>query len=173
MEVILLENIKKLGKIGSKVKVANGFARNYLLKNNKALVASKENLAIFEKRKEELNKKNNDLKNDAVKIQKEIDKLISTNKKAQKTIQKMHKDDKRTFNDAMSREFRAYSLNMRKLLEKKYKDEETKLNNLRNEFRKLFKVDVWDEVLWNPEYEFDTVEEFFDCVKLYVRKNYA
>jgi large subunit ribosomal protein L9 len=48
---------KKLGKIGSKVKVANGFARNYLLKNNKALVASKENLAIFEKRKEELNKK--------------------------------------------------------------------------------------------------------------------
>ena len=75
MEVILLENIKKLGKIGSKVKVANGFARNYLLKNNKALVASKENLAIFEKRKEELNKKNNDLKNAAVKIQKEIDKF--------------------------------------------------------------------------------------------------
>jgi large subunit ribosomal protein L9 len=75
MEVILLENIKKLGKIGSKVKVANGFARNYLLKNNKALVASKENLAIFEKRREELNKKNNALKNEAVKIQKEIDKF--------------------------------------------------------------------------------------------------
>ena len=75
MEVILLENIKKLGKIGSKVKVANGFARNYLLKNNKALVASKENLAIFEKRREELNKKNNELKNEAVKIQKEIDKF--------------------------------------------------------------------------------------------------
>jgi len=75
MEVILLENIKKLGKIGSKVKVANGFARNYLLKNNKALVASKENLAIFEKRREELNKKNNDQKNEAVKIQKELDKF--------------------------------------------------------------------------------------------------
>ncbi|NCU46873.1 MAG: 50S ribosomal protein L9 [Candidatus Fonsibacter lacus] len=75
MEVILLENIKKLGKIGSKVKVANGFARNFLLKNNKALIASKENLAIFEKRKEELNKKNNDLKNEAVKILKQIDKF--------------------------------------------------------------------------------------------------
>ena len=49
MEVILLENIKKLGKIGSKVKVANGFARNYLLRNNKALIASKENLEIFKK----------------------------------------------------------------------------------------------------------------------------
>ena len=58
----VLENIKKLGKIGSKVKVANGFARNYLLRNNKALIASKENLEIFEKRKEELNKKNNDIK---------------------------------------------------------------------------------------------------------------
>ncbi len=57
MEVILLENIKKLGKIGNKVKVANGYARNYLLKNNKALVASKENIQIFEKKKEELNKK--------------------------------------------------------------------------------------------------------------------
>ncbi len=75
MEVILLENIKKLGKIGSKVKVANGFARNYLLKHNKALVASKENLAIFEKRREELNKKNNEHKNEAVKIQKQIDKF--------------------------------------------------------------------------------------------------
>ena len=75
MEVILLENIKKLGKIGSKVKVANGFARNYLLRNNKALIASKENLEIFEKRKEELNKKNNELKNAASKIQKEIDKF--------------------------------------------------------------------------------------------------
>ena len=47
MEVILLENIKKLGKIGNKVKVANGYARNYLLKNNKALVASKENIQIL------------------------------------------------------------------------------------------------------------------------------
>ena len=72
---LLLENIKKLGKIGSKVKVANGFARNYLLRNNKALIASKENLEIFEKRKEELNKKNNELKNEASKIQKEIDKF--------------------------------------------------------------------------------------------------
>jgi len=106
-------------------------------------------------------------------IQKEINHLISNNKKALKTIEKMHGGDERVFNDAMSREFRSYSMNMRKLLEKKYKDEETKLNKLRNEFKKLFKVDVWDEVLFNSNYEFDTIEEFFDCIKLYVRKNYA
>jgi large subunit ribosomal protein L9 len=75
MEVILLENIKKLGKIGNKVKVANGYARNYLLKNNKALVASKENIQIFEKKKEELNKKNLEMKDAATKIQKQIDKF--------------------------------------------------------------------------------------------------
>jgi len=75
MELILLENIKNLGKIGSKVKVANGYARNFLLKQKKALIASKENLEIFEKKKDELNKKNQNQKEAALKIKKEIDKF--------------------------------------------------------------------------------------------------
>jgi len=75
MEVILLENIKKLGKIGSKVKVANGYARNFLLKQKKALVASKENLEVFEKKKDELNKINQNQKEAALKIKKTIDKF--------------------------------------------------------------------------------------------------
>jgi len=75
MEVILLENIKNLGKIGSKVKVANGYARNFLLKQKKALVASKENLEIFEKKKDELNKINQNQKEAALKIKKTIDKF--------------------------------------------------------------------------------------------------
>jgi len=75
MEVILLENIKNLGKIGSKVKVANGYARNFLLKQKKALVASKENLEIFEKKKDELNKINQNQKEVALKIKKTIDKF--------------------------------------------------------------------------------------------------
>jgi large subunit ribosomal protein L9 len=41
MQVILLENIMKLGKIGDQVEVKNGFARNYLLRQGKALRASK------------------------------------------------------------------------------------------------------------------------------------
>ena len=49
MEVILIENIEKLGKIGDVVNVKDGFARNYLIPKKKVLRASKENLKIFEK----------------------------------------------------------------------------------------------------------------------------
>ena len=62
MQVILLENIIKLGKIGDQVEVKNGFARNYLLRQGKALRASKENIEFVKKKKVELNKKNEDAK---------------------------------------------------------------------------------------------------------------
>ena len=52
MEVILLENIKNLGQIGDKVKVKRGYARNYLIKFEKALASTKENIEIVNKKKE-------------------------------------------------------------------------------------------------------------------------
>ena len=60
MEVILLERIEKIGKLGDVVKVKDGFARNYLLPQNKALRANKENLSIYEKEKEKYEKLNKD-----------------------------------------------------------------------------------------------------------------
>ena len=57
MQVILLENIKKLGKIGDIVKVKRGYARNYLIRFEKALNASKENIKIVNEKKEQLSKK--------------------------------------------------------------------------------------------------------------------
>ena len=63
MEIILLENIMKLGNIGDKVKVKPGYGRNYLLKTGKALRFSKENLEYVSKKKEELKKRNIELKN--------------------------------------------------------------------------------------------------------------
>ena len=63
MEVILLENILNLGNIGDKVKVKNGYGRNFLLKQGKALRFNKENLELINKKKYELNKKNTELKN--------------------------------------------------------------------------------------------------------------
>ena len=63
MELILLENIINLGNIGDKVKVRNGYGRNYLLKQGKALRFNKENLEFVSKKKDELNKKNIELKN--------------------------------------------------------------------------------------------------------------
>ena len=63
MELILLENILNLGNIGDKVKVKNGYGRNFLLKKGKALRFNKENLDLVNKKKDELNKKNIELKN--------------------------------------------------------------------------------------------------------------
>ena len=53
MQVVLLENIYKLGKIGDNVEVKNGYGRNYLLKTGKALRASKENLDFVNKKKDD------------------------------------------------------------------------------------------------------------------------
>jgi large subunit ribosomal protein L9 len=51
MEVILLESVRKLGTVGAKVRVKDGYGRNYLIPRNKALRATKENLALFEQKK--------------------------------------------------------------------------------------------------------------------------
>jgi len=56
MEVILLENIENLGSIGDKVNVKSGFARNFLVPQGKAKMATAENLAEFEARRAELEK---------------------------------------------------------------------------------------------------------------------
>ena len=58
MEVILLESFNKLGKIGDIVKVKDGFARNYLIPQKKALRANKENKVHFTKIKQDLIEKN-------------------------------------------------------------------------------------------------------------------
>ena len=63
MQLILLENIINLGKIGDKVVVANGYGRNFLLKQGKALRFNKENQDLVNKKKDELNKKNTEIKN--------------------------------------------------------------------------------------------------------------
>ena len=54
MEVILLERVEKLGKIGDVVTVKNGFARNYLLPRKKALRSNAANLKIFEAQKAQI-----------------------------------------------------------------------------------------------------------------------
>lgn len=54
MEVILLENIENLGSVGDKVSVKAGFARNYLVPQGKAKMATAANLAEFEARRAEL-----------------------------------------------------------------------------------------------------------------------
>ncbi len=75
MEVILLERIEKVGKLGDVVKVKAGFARNYLLPQNKALRANKKNLSIYEKEKEKYEKLNNEKLSAAEKIAKKMESI--------------------------------------------------------------------------------------------------
>ena len=74
MKVILLENIKKIGSIGEIIEVKRGFGRNFLIANKKALYASKENISQVQKIKIDLSKKDNEKKQEAVKIFEKIDK---------------------------------------------------------------------------------------------------
>src|SRR3954471_17429411 len=64
MEVILLERVAKLGQMGEVVKVRDGFARNFLLKRNKALRATADNRAKFEGMKADLEARNLKAKGD-------------------------------------------------------------------------------------------------------------
>lgn len=57
MEVILLENVRNLGQLGDKVDVKSGYARNFLLPLGHAVRATGDNLAEFETRRAELEKK--------------------------------------------------------------------------------------------------------------------
>jgi large subunit ribosomal protein L9 len=57
MNVILLDNVENLGAIGDLVKVKPGFGRNYLLPKGKAALATKDNMAEFEARRAELEKR--------------------------------------------------------------------------------------------------------------------
>ena len=61
MQVILLEKIRNLGELGDSVTVANGYGRNYLLPQGKAVPATKDNLEKFEARRAELTAKANEL----------------------------------------------------------------------------------------------------------------
>ena len=83
MQVILLENIKNLGKIGDIVKVKRGYGRNYLIKFEKALNASKENIKIVNNKKEQLNEKDLVLKKEA---KKNFEILNNKNYKIQKLV---------------------------------------------------------------------------------------
>jgi large subunit ribosomal protein L9 len=68
MEVILLERVGRLGQMGEVVRVKDGFARNFLLPQGKALRATKDNRSKFEGMKVQLEARNLELKTDADKI---------------------------------------------------------------------------------------------------------
>ena len=73
MEIILLERIEKLGAIGDVVTVKDGFARNFLLPNKKALRANEANRKVFEANRERLEAENAARRDEAAKAGSNVD----------------------------------------------------------------------------------------------------
>ena len=78
MDVILLERVEKLGQIGDVVKVKDGFARNFLLPNKKALRSNEANRKVFEKNREKIVADNNARRGEAEIEAKTIDGITLT-----------------------------------------------------------------------------------------------
>jgi large subunit ribosomal protein L9 len=75
MNIILTEKVNNLGKLGDTVNVKDGYARNFLLPQGKAIRATKENLEIFSKEKSKRESENQSNKNDAEKLSESIKNL--------------------------------------------------------------------------------------------------
>ena len=73
MEVILLERVAKLGQMGEKVRVKDGYARNFLLPKGKALRATEANKKHFEGQRAQLEARNLELKNEASVVAEKLD----------------------------------------------------------------------------------------------------
>ncbi len=73
MQVILLERVAKLGQMGEVVKVKDGYARNFLLPQGKALRASEDNIKSFESRKAQLEVQNLETRAEAAKAAEKLD----------------------------------------------------------------------------------------------------
>jgi len=73
MQVILLERIGKLGQMGDVVTVRDGHARNYLLPQGKALRATKDNIARFERERAQIEARNLELRKEAEAVAEKLD----------------------------------------------------------------------------------------------------
>ncbi len=103
MEVILLERVEKLGHIGDVVTVKNGFARNFLLPNKKALRANSSNKKLFEANRSKIEADNNSRKGEAETASKDVDgKTVQLIRQASNTGQLYGSVSTRDISDAVT-----------------------------------------------------------------------
>jgi large subunit ribosomal protein L9 len=105
MDVILLERVEKLGAIGDVVRVKDGFARNYLLPNKKALRANEANRKLFEANRARIEEENANRRSDAEKASKGVDgKTVQLIRQASNTGQLYGSVSARDIVDALAAE---------------------------------------------------------------------
>ena len=72
MKLVLLKDVKHLGKVGEEINVKAGYARNYLLPTQSALTPTSENLEIIDKMKDDLIKKEQEVKDIAMSLKEKL-----------------------------------------------------------------------------------------------------
>ncbi len=78
MQVILLEDVPALGKVGESVKVSEGYGRNYLIPQKKAILATEKGINILEHQRREVQQRMGKVKKDVEKVAEQIEKLSCT-----------------------------------------------------------------------------------------------
>ncbi len=78
MQVILLEDVPALGKAGESVKVSEGYGRNYLIPQKKAILATEKGINILEHQRREVQQRMGKVKKDVEKVAEQIEKLSCT-----------------------------------------------------------------------------------------------
>ncbi len=82
MQVILLEDVPSLGKAGDLVKVSDGYGRNYLIPQKKAIIGTEKGLKMLEHHKRLVQQRMTKMKKDLEQVAKQIEGLSCTFKKA-------------------------------------------------------------------------------------------
>jgi len=78
MQVILLEDVPSLGKVGDLVKVADGYGRNYLIPKKKAVLATEKSLKMIEHQRQQIQQRMGKAKKDAERVAQQIEQLACT-----------------------------------------------------------------------------------------------
>ena len=78
MQVILLEDVSSLGKAGDLVKVSDGYGRNYLIPQKKAVFATEKNLKVLEHQKRQVQYRMGKMKKDVEKVAQQIEAFSCT-----------------------------------------------------------------------------------------------
>lgn len=113
MEIILIERMPNLGNIGDTVKVKDGYARNFLIPQKKALRATKSNIAYFEAKRAEIEARNAEQRGEAEKVAKGLDKVSVV-------LIRQASDDGRLYGSVSARDIAAALADQKHAVERKH-----------------------------------------------------
>ena len=136
MEIILLESLNKLGKAGEIVTVRDGFAKNYLLPNKKAVIANKKNKEDLKTKMSQIEQNNQEKQKEAEDLKSQIDGItISVEMEANEDGNLYGTVGQKTIKDEIESK---YSINL--------PSDSIKLSEIKEVGEHIIKIDLYDHV---------------------------